>query len=66
MPEGELSKDPVPEPASNTLRTGSFSNMAVTVVSEPIVIWQGPVPEQPAPSQPMSLEPDAGVAVSAT
>ena len=66
IPDGELSTLPEPEPASETLRTGSFSNVAVTVVSVPSVTWQVPVPEHPAPSQPTNREPDTAVGVSVT
>src|SRR5688572_20068737 len=40
--------------------------MAVTSRTRSIATGHGPVPEQPSPSQPANVDPDAGVAVSVT
>lgn len=40
--------------------------VAVAVASEPIVTWQVEVPVQPAPDQPLKVEPELGVAVRVT
>ena len=41
-------------------------NVAVTVVSPPMVTMHVPVPEQPPPDQPENVEPVAAVAVNVT
>ena len=40
--------------------------VALTVVASSKVTWQVPVPEQPAPDQPVKVEPGLGVAVRTT
>ena len=40
--------------------------VAVTVAASSKVTWQVPVPEQPAPDQPVKVEPGFGVAVRTT
>jgi hypothetical protein len=70
IPAGALVTVPPPLPARTTVRVsggaGERVNVAVTVVSEPSVSWQVPVPEQPPPDQSVNVEPAAGVAVSVT
>jgi hypothetical protein len=63
--------DPVPPPATCTVSVywtggGVTANVAVTFSSEFIVTMHDCVPEQPAPLQPMNVEPLSGEATSST
>jgi hypothetical protein len=57
---------PEPSPVLATESVYSLAKVAVTVLSEVMVTVQDPVPEQPAPVQPVNCDPAAGVAVSVT
>jgi hypothetical protein len=68
IPPGELVTDPLPVPASETLRSGGAAaavNVAVAEVFAESETTQEPVPEQ-APDHPAKVEPAAGAAVSVT
>ena len=65
MPAGELETEPLPDPAKDTLRTGSAAaalNVAVAVSSAVKDRVQEPLPLH-APDQPAKVEPEAAVAV---
>jgi len=69
IPGGSLLTVPAPAPAFVTVsvkRTGAAVNVAVTVWSPTIATTQGPVPVQPAPLQPVNVDPFVGVAVRVT
>jgi hypothetical protein len=66
IPAGLLVTPPEPLPPFVTVRSHTFVNVAVTVLSELIVTMQVPVPGQPASLQPANLEPAAAVAVRVT
>src|SRR2546425_1227666 len=58
---------PLPVPVLLTVRvTVCVSNVAVTVVAAVTVPVRAPVPAQPAPLQPVKVDPPAGVAVKIT
>src|SRR4051812_35128712 len=67
MPAGVLDTLPVPVPFLFTVSVRGMSvKVAVTVVSLVSVTMHVPVPEQPAPDQPVNVDPAAEVAVSVT
>src|SRR3954451_9376811 len=67
IPAGLELTDPVPVPSVETFRVSVFRvNVAVTERAWSIVTTQSPVPEQPAPVQPVKSELAAGVAVRLT
>lgn len=70
IPSGELVTVPLPDPDNVTVRVGplvaAVLNVAVTDVVADAMMLQVPVPEHPPPDHPANVEPDAGVAVSAT
>src|SRR5204863_412582 len=67
IPTGELVTVPLPVPALLTVsaKLGRLK-VAVTVVAAESVSTQAPVPEQPAPLQPVKVELTFGAAVSVT
>jgi hypothetical protein len=65
MPAGALVTPPLPRPARTTVSvTDAGAKVALTVVAVVSINTQVPVPEHPAPDQPVKTEPAAGVAVS--
>jgi hypothetical protein len=67
MPDGAEVTVPVPVPS--TVRSSAYDrivNVAVTFCAWVIVTTQVPVPEHPAPDQPVKVESAAGVAVRVT
>src|SRR5437879_5838642 len=66
MPAGALVTAPLPVPALLTVSVKVGVKVAVTVVAAESVTVQVPVPAQPAPLQPVKVEPTAGAAVSVT
>ena len=67
MPAGLELTDPEPVPSFDTSSAQVFSvNVAVTERAALIVTTQSPVPEQPAPDQPVKSALATGVAVNVT
>ena len=67
MPAGVLVTVPPPVPALTTVRANlCTSKVAVTVVDAVTVTVQASGPVQPAPLQPMKVDPLAGAAVRIT
>ena len=66
IPLGSLVTVPEPVPAADTVSVWVGVNAAVTVLLDPSVTTQVPVPVQPAPLQPVNAKPGCGVAVSVT
>jgi hypothetical protein len=66
IPAGALVTEPDPVPAFVTVSTCVALKVAVTDWSALIVTTHVPVPEQPAPLQPVKADPAAGVAVKVT
>ena len=67
MPAGLEVTEPVPDPLLLTSSVSVFKvKVAVTEWAASIVTMQVPVPEQPAPVQPVKSAPTSGVAVRVT
>jgi hypothetical protein len=66
MPVGELATAPDPEIVTVSGSVASAVNVAVTAVEDVIAMTQVPVPEHPAPAQPVNVYPESGEAVRVT
>jgi hypothetical protein len=66
IPPTSEETEPEPEPVFETVSVYTAVKLAVTERAALIVTKQVPVPEQPAPDQPVNREPPAALAVSVT